>query len=302
MRSVGGRRALAALLSVGTAALIAPGSGYTRAPPEAGAEMIAGKRVCVVMPAYNAGRTLAQTVAEIDRTAADDVIVVDDASHDDTVQVARQLGVHCIVHPRNRGYGGNQKTCYTEALGRGADIVVMVHPDYQYSPRLMPAMASMVASGHFDCVLGSRILGVGARRGGMPLWKYVANRFLTAAENLLVGYKLAEYHTGYRAFSRRLLETLPLHENSDDFVFDNQMLAQTLWFGFDIGELTCPTRYFTEASSINFRRSVKYGFGVLGTALEFRLARWGLRRPPRLSEYGRRLELPAAPGPRAAAR
>jgi glycosyltransferase involved in cell wall biosynthesis len=263
--------------------------------------MIGGKRVCVVMPAYNAGKTLAQTVGEIDRTVADDVIVVDDASRDDTVEVARQLGVHHVVHPRNRGYGGNQKTCYTEALSRDADIVVMVHPDYQYSPRLMPAMASMVASGHFDCVLGSRILGVGARRGGMPLWKYVANRVLTGVENLLVGYKLAEYHTGYRAFSRRLLETLPLHENSDDFVFDNQMLVQTLWFGFEIGELTCPTRYFTEASSINFRRSVKYGFGVLRSALEFRLARWGVLKPARLSAQGRRLEL-AGPSRPAASR
>ncbi len=251
--------------------------------------MITGKRVCVVMPAYNAGKTLAQTVAELDRSVADDVILVDDASHDDTEQVARGLGVHTIVHPRNRGYGGNQKTCYTEALSRGADIVVMVHPDYQYSPRLMPAMASMVASGHYDCVLGSRILGVGALRGGMPLWKYVANRLLTAAENLLLGYKLAEYHTGYRAFSRRFLETLPLEEDSDDFVFDNQILAQGLWFGFEIGELSCPTRYFTEASSINFRRSVKYGFGVLGTALQYRLAKLGLTRPSRFSSDGRRL-------------
>jgi glycosyltransferase involved in cell wall biosynthesis len=261
--------------------------------------MLSGKRVCVVMPAYNAGRTLAQTVAELDRTIADDVIVVDDASHDDTVEVARRLGLHAIVHPRNRGYGGNQKTCYTEALSRGADIVVMVHPDYQYSPLLMPAMASMVASGHFDCVLGSRILGVGALRGGMPLWKYVANRALTAFENLLLGYKLAEYHTGFRAFSRRLLETLPLEENSDDFVFDNQMLAQALWFGFEIGELSCPTRYFTEASSINFRRSVTYGFGVLATGLAYRLARWGLVRPRRLAKDGRRLALPASSAPEA---
>jgi len=257
--------------------------------------MISGKRVCVVMPAYNAGKTLAQTVSEIDREVADDVIVVDDASHDDTAQVARQLGLDCLVHPRNRGYGGNQKTCYAAALARGADIVVMIHPDYQYSPKLLPAMAGMVASGHFDCVLGSRILGVGALKGGMPLWKYVANRTLTAAENLLLGYKLVEYHTGYRAFSRRLLETLPLEENSDDFVFDNQMLAQSLWFGFDIGEISCPTRYFTEASSINFRRSVKYGFGVLGTALEYRLARMGLSKPGRLSKEGRRLALAAAP-------
>ncbi len=268
--------------------------------------MITGKRVCVVMPAYNAGRTLAQTVAEIDREVVDDVVVVDDASRDDTVEVARGLGLEAIVHPRNRGYGGNQKTCYAAALTRGADIVVMVHPDYQYSPRLIPAMASMVASGHFDCVLGSRILGIGALRGGMPLWKYVANRTLTAIENLLLGYKLAEYHTGYRAFSRRLLETLPLEENSDDFVFDNQMLAQGLWFGFDIGELTCPTRYFTEASSINFRRSVKYGFGVLGTALAYRLAKMRLVRTPRFSTDGRRLQVPARgaadASPRTAAR
>jgi glycosyltransferase involved in cell wall biosynthesis len=257
--------------------------------------MLAGRRVCVVMPAYRAEATLRQTVAEVDRTIVDDVIVVDDASPDRTVEVARELGLHHVVHPRNRGYGGNQKTCYAEALSRGADIVVMVHPDYQYSPKLVPAMAAMVASGHFDCVLGSRILGVGARKGGMPLWKYLANRLLTLAENLLVGYKLSEYHTGYRAFSRRLLERLPLEENSDDFVFDNQMLAQTLWFGFEIGELTCPTRYFTEASSIGFRRSVKYGFGVLGTALQFRLARWGLARPARLSDGGRRL--PSARGP-----
>ncbi len=259
--------------------------------------MISGKHVCVVMPAYNAGKTLAQTVAEIDRAVADDIIVVDDASHDDTARIARELGLHCLVHPRNRGYGGNQKTCYAEALSRGADIVVMIHPDYQYSPKLLPAMAGMVASGHFDCVLGSRILGMGALKGGMPLWKYVANRNLTAVENLLLGYKLAEYHTGYRAFSRRLLETLPLEENSDDFVFDNQMLAQALWFDFEIGELSCPTRYFTEASSINFRRSVKYGFGVLGTAIEYRLARLGLRKSRRLSGEGRRLALgaPAAP-------
>lgn len=251
--------------------------------------MIAGKRVCVVMPAYNAAKTLEQTTAEIDRTVADDIILVDDASHDGTVAVARRLGLHYVVHPKNRGYGGNQKTCYKEALSRGADVVVMIHPDYQYSPRLLPAMAGMIASEHFDCVLGSRILGVGARRGGMPLWRYAANRFLTFAENLMLGYKLSEYHSGYRAFSRRLLETLPLEENSDDFVFDNQMLAQALWFGFEIGEITCPTRYFTEASSINFRRSVKYGFGVLGTAIEYLLARLGFAHPQRFSKDGRRL-------------
>ena len=253
--------------------------------------MITGKRVCVVMPAYNAGKTLSQTVAEIDRTVADDVIVVDDASHDDTAVIARQLGVHCIVHPRNRGYGGNQKTCYTEALSRGADIVVMVHPDYQYSPRLMPAMASMVASGHFDCVLGSRILGVGALRGGMPLWKYVANRTLTALENLLLGYKLAEYHTGYRAFSRRFLETLPLEENSDDFVFDNQILAQGLWFGFEIGELSCPALYFAEASSINFQRSVTYGVGCLRTGWQHFLQRHSWGSYPIFAPSGRRIEV-----------
>ena len=260
--------------------------------------MISGKRVCVVMPAYNAARTLTRTWEEIDRSIADEIILVDDASRDETVAVAREIGIRHIVHPRNRGYGGNQKTCYREALASGADVVVMIHPDYQYSPRLLPAMAGMVASGHFDCVLGSRILGVGARKGGMPLWKYLANRALTFFENLMLGYKLSEYHTGYRAFSRRLLEALPLEENSDDFVFDNQMLAQILWFGFDIGEVTCPTRYFTEASSINFRRSVKYGFGVLGTAIEYRLAKLGLVHPRRLSPEGRRLPLlpPAAAG------
>jgi glycosyltransferase involved in cell wall biosynthesis len=246
------------------------------------------------MPAYNAGRTLRRTVAEIDRTVADDVILVDDASRDDTVQVASELGLHFVVHPRNRGYGGNQKTCYAEALKRGADIVVMLHPDYQYSPRLLPAMAAMVASGHFDAVLGSRILGVGALKGGMPMWKYVANRALTFCENLLLGYKLAEYHTGYRAFSRRLLESLPLEENSDDFVFDNQMLAQAIWFGFQVGEISCPARYFEEASSIDFRRSVRYGFGVLGTALEFRLARAGLLRSARFGSSGRKLPQPAS--------
>ena len=258
--------------------------------------MIGGQRVCVVLPAYNAARTLRQTVAEIDRSVTDDVILVDDASGDETVRVARELGLHHVVHPRNRGYGGNQKTCYREALARGADIVVMLHPDYQYSPRLLPAMAGMVASGHFDCALGSRILGPGALRGGMPRWKYMANRALTLLENLLLGYKLAEYHTGYRAFSRRLLETLPLEENSDDFVFDNQMIAQALWFGFDVGEVTCPARYFPEASSIGFRRSVRYGFGVLGTAFQFRLARLGLLRPRRLSPRGRRLSPPEAKG------
>jgi glycosyltransferase involved in cell wall biosynthesis len=254
--------------------------------------VIAGLRVCIVMPAYNAEKTLERTVKELDRAVADDIILVDDRSNDETVRLAGELGLHVVVHEKNRGYGGNQKTCYTEALKRGADIVVMLHPDYQYSPKLMPAMAGMIASGHFDAVLGSRILGVGALKGGMPLWKYIANRFLTAFENTLLGYKLAEYHTGYRAFSRRLLEKLPLEENSDDFVFDNQMIAQAVWFGFEIGEISCPARYFAEASSINFRRSVKYGFGVLGTAIEFRLARLGLSRKPRYSDQGRKLPRP----------
>ncbi len=243
--------------------------------------MLEGKRIHVVMPAYNASRTLERTLSELDRRIVDDVLLVDDASRDDTVEVARRLGLEPIVHARNLGYGGNQKTCYREALRRGADIVIMLHPDYQYSPRLAPAMAAMVASGHFDVVLGSRILGVGALAGGMPIWKYAANRALTFAENVLLGYKLAEYHTGYRAFSRRVLETLPLDANSDDFVFDNQMLAQAIWAGFSVGELSCPARYFPEASSIDFRRSVRYGVGVLGTAVEFRLARWGVVRSAR---------------------
>ncbi len=251
--------------------------------------MVAGKRVCVVLPAYNAARTLGATAAEVDRYLADDIILVDDASLDETVAKARELGLHHVVHPKNRGYGANQKTCYAEALARGADIVVMLHPDYQYSPRLLPALVSLVASGHFDCALGSRILGGGARRGGMPAWKYVANRFLTLLENMLLGCKLSEYHTGYRAFSRELLETLPLGENSDDFVFDNQILVQAIWFGFGIGEVSCPTRYFAEASSLDFRRSLRYGLGVLATAVEFRLARWGLLLPRRLSPEGRRL-------------
>jgi glycosyltransferase involved in cell wall biosynthesis len=263
--------------------------------------MIEGKKVCVVLPAYNAEHTLRQTVAEIDRAVVDDVILVDDASSDGTVAVAKKLGLTYLAHPKNRGYGGNQKTCYRAALERGADIVVMLHPDYQYSPRLLTAMAAMISSGHFDMALGSRILGKGALKGGMPLWKYVANRLLTAAENMLLGCKLAEYHTGYRAFSRKVLQTLPLEENSDDFVFDNQMIAQVVFFGFEVGEISCPARYFPEASSINFRRSVKYGFGVLGTALEFRLARWGLVHPARLSASGRRIQLDSPPASKPAA-
>ena len=241
--------------------------------------MLNGRKIVVVLPAYNAARTLEMTWQEIPFEFVDDVVLVDDASRDDTAEVARRLGITTIVHEENRGYGGNQKTCYRTALSLGADIVVMLHPDYQYTPKLITAMAAMIAYGEFDAVLASRILGIGALKGGMPLYKYVANRFLTLVENLLLGHKLSEYHTGYRAFSRKVLETLPLEENSDDFVFDNQMLAQIVWAGFRIGEVSCPTKYFDDASSINFRRSVTYGFGVLGTACRFRLARLGLCRP-----------------------
>jgi glycosyltransferase involved in cell wall biosynthesis len=205
----------------------------------------------------------------------DDVVLVDDASWDGTPAVAQELGIKVVIHEENKGYGGNQKTCYRTALDLGADIVIMLHPDYQYTPKLIPAMATMIAYGEFDAVLASRILGIGALQGGMPLYKYISNRFLTLLENLLVGHKLSEYHTGYRAFSREILERLPLDKNSDDFVFDNQMLAQIIWFGYRIGEVSCPTKYFKDASSINFRRSVIYGFGVLKTALQFRLCKWG---------------------------
>ena len=241
--------------------------------------MINGRRVAVVLPAYNAALTLRRTFEEIPHDIVDDVILTDDASRDETEAVARSLGIHTLVHSRNRGYGGNQKSCYASALLRGADIVVMLHSDYQYTPRLVTAMASMIASDQYDAVMASRILGNGALAGGMPLYKYVANRCLTLAQNILMGQKLSEYHTGYRAFSRKVLEQLPLLACSDDFVFDNQMIAQTAWFGFRIGEISCPTHYFAEASSINFRRSVIYGLGVLGTALRYRLAKLGLSRP-----------------------
>lgn len=237
--------------------------------------MLEGKRIAVVMPAYNAARTLRQTVAEVPAGIVDDIILTDDASNDGTAELALSLGLHTLRHEANRGYGGNQKTCYTAALERGADIVIMLHPDYQYSPRLVAAMASMVVSGHYDVVLASRILGKGALAGGMPLYKYVANRALTAIENILLGQKLSEYHTGYRAWSRAALEKLPLLTCSDDFVFDNQMIAQAAHFGFAIGEISCPTKYFPEASSINFRRSVFYGLGVLRTGLLYRLNRLG---------------------------
>jgi len=245
--------------------------------------VIHGKKIVVVMPAYNAEETLRRTYDEIlEQEIVDQIIVVDDASPDRTTAVAESLpGVVVHTHPRNRGYGGNQKSCYRLALEHGADVVVMVHPDYQYTPKLIPAMASMIAGGLYPCVLASRILGGYAIKGGMPWWKYVSNRFLTLAGNILFGAKLSEYHTGYRAWSREVLEQLPLEANSDDFVFDNQMLAQVLWFGNTIAEVTCPTKYFPEASSINFQRSVKYGFGCLFTGLQFRLARWGLLSIPR---------------------
>lgn len=246
--------------------------------------MFHGKKIVVVMPAYNAAKTIEKTYREIPMDLVDDVVVTDDASRDETVAIARQLGLHTLVHERNLGYGGNQKTCYTEALRLGADVTVMLHPDYQYTPALLPAMIGMITHGPFDVVLGSRVLGGRALAGGMPLYKYIANRGLTAAQNLLCGAKLSEYHTGYRAFSREVLESLPLLENSDDFVFDNQMLAQILWRGETIAEVTCPTRYFPEASSIDFGRSVRYGLGCLAVGVRFRLARMGLLRSPLFPE------------------
>lgn len=242
--------------------------------------MFKDKKVIVVMPAYNAAQTLRRTYEEVKaQEIVDTVIVVDDKSRDETVSIARTLPDTVVhVHETNLGYGGNQKSCYRIALQEGGDIVIMVHPDYQYTPRLIPAMASMIGNGLYHCVLGSRILGGYALKGGMPVWKYVANRFLTFAENILLGAKLSEYHTGYRAFSRELLQRLPLEVNSDDFVFDNQMLAQILWFGYTVAEVSCPTKYFAEASSINLSRSIKYGFGCLGTALTFRLAKMNIIR------------------------
>jgi glycosyltransferase involved in cell wall biosynthesis len=240
--------------------------------------MYKDQKVVVVMPAYNAAKTLRKTYDEVmEQGIVDLVILVDDASRDETSKIAADLPhtrVH--VHVRNRGYGGNQKTCYRQALEEGADIVIMVHPDYQYTPKLIPAMASMIGNGLYPCVLGSRILGGYALKGGMPPWKYVANRFLTLSENILLGAKLSEYHTGYRAFSRKLLEGLSLEANSDDFIFDNQMLAQIIWGGHMIAEVSCPTKYFAEASSINLRRSIRYGLGCLATGLSFRLSRMGL--------------------------
>ncbi len=240
--------------------------------------MIHEKKVAAVMPAYHAENTPEKTYREIPFDVVDDVVLVDDCSDDRTVERARELGINnVLVHKKNLGYGGNQKTCYKEALGLDADIVVMLHPDYQYTPKLITAMASMIASGEFDVVLGSRILGTGALKGGMPIYKYMANRFLTFVENLLLGYKLSEYHTGYRAFSKEVLQNLPLEYNSDDFVFDNQMLVQAIYFNYRIGEISCPTKYFADASSISFKRSVVYGIGVLGAAAKFRLQKMGVK-------------------------
>ena len=239
--------------------------------------MINNKRVVVVMPAYNAEQTLEQTYGEIPFNIVDDVILVDDASSDETSIVAKKLGIeHVIRHENNKGYGGNQKTCYNKALEIGADIVIMVHPDYQYTPKLIPAMASIIGQGLYPVVLGSRILGKGALRGGMPYYKYIANRFLTLFQNILIDQKLSEYHTGYRAFSKEVLQSVHYNANSDDFVFDNQMLSQIVMAGHEIAEVTCPTKYFEEASSINFKRSMQYGFGVLKVSIIHRLNMWGL--------------------------
>ena len=241
--------------------------------------MIHGKKVIVVMPAYNAEKTLEQTFAEIPRDIVDEVILTDDCSRDATVQKARELGIgEILLHPRNRGYGGNQKTCYDRALELGADIVIMLHPDYQYTPKLIEAMAYIIANGVYPVVFGSRILGKGARKGGMPLIKYIANRFLTLTQNLLLNQKLSEYHTGYRAFSAEVLRAVDYKLCSDDFIFDNEMAAQIFWKGFEIGEVTCPTKYFNDASSINLRRSTVYGIGVLRVSIVYRLCKWHICR------------------------
>src|SRR5580704_12672661 len=252
--------------------------------------MINGKHNAVVMPAYNGEKTLEKTVAEL-TDLVDIKILVDDSSTDQTAELSKRLGVRTFIHDANYGYGRNQQTCYREALAAGADIVVMLHPDYQYTPLLVPAMVGMVASGIYDMVLGSRILGAGALKGGMPFYKYVFNRLLTAFQNLFLGVKLSEYHTGFRAFSRELLQALPLLENSDDFVFDNQMTAQAVMFNFRIGEVSCPTKYFEQASSINFRRSVKYGLGVLRTTASFVAHKLGIVKTPIFDTTGRRVML-----------
>ncbi len=240
--------------------------------------MLLNKKLTVILPAYNAARTLKRTYDELPHDIIDDIILTDDASSDNTVEIAQQLGIHTIRHENNLGYGGNQKTCYQAALERSADVIVMLQPDYQYCPKLVTALASMILSDQYDAVLASRILGKGALEGGMPLYKYIANRVLTFAQNLLIGYKLSEYHTGYRAYKRELLEAIPFSKCSDDFVFDNQIILQSIYFGFRIGEISCPTRYFPEASSINFRRSVIYGLGVLWNSLAFRAQRMKIAR------------------------
>ena len=251
--------------------------------------MLHDKKVVVVMPAFNAEKTLMATYEDVPKDIVDRIILVDDASSDATAEIAERLGLSVFVHDHNLGYGGNQKTCYKEALKAGADIVVMTHPDYQYTPKLITAMSAMIASGEFDVVLGSRILGVGALSGGMPRHKYFANRFLTFVQNVFLSHKLSEYHTGYRAFSREALLRLPLLENSDDFVFDNEILAQAIYFGLRIGEISCPTKYFPEASTISFRRSVRYGLGVLWTCVRFVLDKWGLARFRIFADDGRRI-------------
>lgn len=249
--------------------------------------MLNGKKIAVVLPAYNAALTLKQTYEEIPMNIVDEVILVDDCSSDDTVEVAKSLGIHHVLkHNQNIGYGGNQKTCYGKALDLGADVVIMLHPDYQYTPKLIESISYMIVNGLYPVVLASRILGNGALKGGMPYYKYFFNRCLTWFQNVMVGQKLSEYHTGYRAFTREVLETVPFMRNSDDFVFDNQMLAQIIYAGFDIGEITCPTKYFPEASSINFRRSCRYGFGVLRTSIQFRLQKWHLAHFSYLSSSG----------------
>jgi glycosyltransferase involved in cell wall biosynthesis len=256
--------------------------------------MVKGQKVVVVMPAYNAEKTLRQTFEEIPFDIVDEVILVDDVSKDNTVSLAKELGIqHIVRHEQNRGYGGNQKTCYTKALEIGADIVVMLHPDYQYTPLLIEAMVYPIANGLFPVMLGSRILGKGALRGGMPLYKYIANRFLTFAQNVLMNQKLAEYHTGYRAFSREILLKCPLEENSDDFVFDNQMLAQIAYAGYTIGEVTCPTKYFDDASSINLSRSIKYGMGVLGVSFGYFFSKMGFFRK-RIFDFDKGRKLPVS--------
>jgi len=251
--------------------------------------MLNDQKIVVVMPAYNAAKTLKRTYDEVPMDIVDEVLLVDDGSHDDTIELSEKLGIKTFIHEKNFGYGRNQKTCYREALKTGADIVIMLHPDYQYSPRLITAMASLIAIGEYDVVIASRILGVGALKGGMPIYKYISNRFLTLVENLMLFHKLSEYHTGYRAFSRRVLESLPLMENSDDFLFDNEMLAQIIFWDNKIGEISCPTKYFPEASSINFWRSSKYGLGCLLTSVKFRLQKMRLGKFRIFNDAGEKL-------------